>query len=149
MKTLYLFRHGDYEQERDHENYAHLTEQGIQQLTRAGERIKEELSGIEEIAVYHSPRVRAKESAEVLAEALSPINTYLEMREKLTCEFDSIKELVDEIAEDDSVDTAILIGHAPDLGRYFWRNLDQRIRFSTGRYKKISLDQENKPEIID
>jgi phosphohistidine phosphatase SixA len=121
---MYLVRHGD--------AVGRLTEKGEQQIECTAKKIRKELGGIKEIVIYSSPKERAKQSAELIAEILLPIRAYIKIKKELDCSAERIMDLFYRI---DSFPT-IIVSHKPDL-ESFLENEGINYSFENGGCKKI------------
>lgn len=70
--------------------------------------------GVEIDAIFSSPLVRARQTAEVLAKVLHPARR-LRLTENLEPGF-SLEALCDEISRAEGAQNVMLVGHEPDLG---------------------------------
>lgn len=108
MSFAYIMRHGH--------DRVELTDKGREQVRLTGELIKNELQGIERIVIYHSPLIRAVQSAQVLQEAIKPTTAILEQRQEL-CESE-----IDQVLRS-AQRPCILVSHQPDIAELTGRSL--------------------------
>jgi len=109
---LYFFRHGHAEdaQGPDFDDFARkLTDKGIERTQAAGRALHK--LGVKPVRIYTSPRLRARQTAEILANELGLVP---EAREELNFGFNPhlIPALINDIPNDTAV---MLVGHEPDL----------------------------------
>lgn len=107
---LYFFRHGEAEPHDLRDDFdRQLTETGLQETKSAG-RVLASLK-IAPTHVYSSPRIRAKQTAEIVAAALGKT---IEVTEKLDFNFNvqAVHELLHGLGVDDDV---MFVGHEPSL----------------------------------
>lgn len=108
--TLYLVQHGNQNPpEVDPEKG--LSEKGKTDVQNLAAFLQK--AGVSVPDIYHSPKTRAVQSAEILAEVLSPSNGMTEM-ENIT-PMDPIDPMVDEVSVRD--DDLMVVGHLPYLGK--------------------------------
>lgn len=123
MRTLYIMRHGQAD--------GSLTPYGIESVREAANKLKEDLFvhlaliyGTENLPIYHSCLPRAKETAEILAESLTPtievagykciVNATPIAATELNCDEYRIGDLVARTIDP----VAILVSHLPDIEDY-------------------------------
>jgi len=111
-KNLYLVRHGSYNPITEELNL-----EGILEIVNTTKEIKNQLNGLEAISIYHSPIIRAKQSAEVIAENLQPIKSTVIEKEALRLERNKVKEVAEAINDK----YAIIVSHGPDLENYLYK----------------------------
>jgi len=109
---LHFFRHGHAEdaQGPDFDDFARkLTDKGIERTQAAGRALHK--LGVKPVCIYTSPRLRARQTAEILANELGLVP---EAREELNFGFNPhlIPALINDIPNDTAV---MLVGHEPDL----------------------------------
>lgn len=127
-KIIYLVRHGEAVNDR-------LTLRGREQIVDVAETIEKELpSDVSSIVVYHGPRGRARESAEIFAEELSYLAVVkLCHKEELDCENFLVHKVVDAIDEP----LSIVVSHRPDLEEYAYMKYILASFEKTGSYCKL------------
>ncbi|MEK6899733.1 MAG: phosphoglycerate mutase family protein [Nanoarchaeota archaeon] len=121
-KIIYLVRHG---QAYD----GSLTSKGIQQLIDTAKKLQEELGGLEGVVIYHSPILRAAQSAKVMAREMGEIPII--SREELKCNTYNVGAVVNEVQG-----KAIIISHEPDL-EYYMEKLGKYVTFKNGQAIKL------------
>lgn len=109
---LYFVRHGQAEdtQPPDFDDFARkLTDKGIERMEVAGKALTQ--MGLKPAVLYTSPRLRARQTADVLATALG---VQVTARDELNFGFNAtlLPPLIAEIGNDQQV---IFVGHEPDL----------------------------------
>lgn len=129
---VYLIRHGDYSNRK-------LNDLGKEQMHVAASELKRELNDLESITVYHSPALRAVQSAQVLAEELAPIQATTIIRHDLDCDSFGVRRVVRALSE-----PAILVSHGPDLEDYMQRHHESRMYFSKGEWVSVDIDPQGK-----
>ena len=140
MTTVYIMRHGSYNQPRSSDvpseawtngaflDYGDLNSNGTNEITNSGLIIKNDLldRGVKEVTIYHSPVNRVVQSAQVLARAISPISSRLEPRDELRSSKYKIRELIGEIGP-----VGIIVCHSQDMEDFTGQEL------ATGEYRRI------------
>jgi phosphohistidine phosphatase len=115
-RQLWLLRHAEAEPHRTHQDAERrLTERGERQARAAGIALSR--IGVKFDAILFSPKVRARQTAELAAEAWSPQQRKrLREHPSLAGGFDSQQalEALEGIGADGCV---LLVGHEPDLSR--------------------------------
>lgn len=109
---LYFFRHGHAEdaQGPDFDDFARkLTDKGVERTVAAAQALLK--LGVKPACIYTSPRLRARQTAEILATTLGMV---AEARDEVNFGFNQhhIPALINEIPNDLSV---MFVGHEPDL----------------------------------
>jgi phosphohistidine phosphatase len=109
---LYFFRHGIAEdaQAPDFDDFARrLTEKGIERIQAASLAL--DRLGVKPVRLYTSPRLRARQTAEILAETLK---VKADIREEVNFGFNPtlIEPMITGLTNDDEV---MFVGHEPDL----------------------------------
>lgn len=109
---LYFFRHGIAEDVKGPEfddSARRLTDKGIEKIEAAGKALAK--LGVKPDRLYASPRIRAKQTAEVLAKALG-----LEAVTKDEVNFGFNAKLIEPLIADlGGEDEVMFVGHEPDL----------------------------------
>ena len=130
---LYLMRHGDAEAaigKSDHDR--ELTPNGIQRIeTAAG--VMTEL--IKPSVIYSSPRVRALQTAEIVAKAL---DMQVEVSEGVNFGFglDAIQQLISPYGAKDDV---LFVGHEPTMSTVIEQMTGARVDMKKGMLARIDL----------
>ncbi len=113
---IYFVRHGAY-------GSKYLTNYGIEQVTRTGKQILEDLTsnGYEqglEITIYTSPLTRAVQTAQILQQILGQAyNIEIVLDDRLEPDSYEVENVVKEIL-DNNKKVAIIVSHKPDLEHY-------------------------------
>ncbi len=109
---LYFFRHGHAEdaQGPDFDDFARkLTDKGVERTQAAGRALHK--LGVKPARIYTSPRLRARQTADILA---SELGITPEAKQELNFGFNP--QLIPVLINDIPNDTAVmLVGHEPDL----------------------------------
>lgn len=128
-KTTYIMRHG-------HAEYDKLTQKGRNAVEKTASDIYIQMligPGPEgmNVAIYHSPRLRTKETAEILAKTLKDgwNVSITERQELLFSEPLGIEKLLWMIPDQ----LSILVGHEPNIECYLGKNL------APAEYKRVEL----------
>ena len=127
---MYLVRHGD-------AGSGELTADGVRQMKETAQKLKTELCGIETIVIYHSPRLRAVQSAEIIAENLKPINARLEYHDLLDCNCYQLDSVVKQAEQH-----CIIVGHQPDIKNYLGETIGRYQELNNGQYVKVEINTE-------
>lgn len=107
---LYFLRHGEAEEGVDMPDAERrLTPRGIERVTQAA-RIMRRLD-IAPLYIYSSPRVRAWQTADIVAQALGMA---VDIREEVNFSFnvDAVRQLISGLGEEESV---MFVGHNPSM----------------------------------
>jgi phosphohistidine phosphatase len=109
---LYFFRHGHAEdaQGPDFDDFARkLTDKGVERTVAAAQALLK--LGVRPARIYTSPRLRARQTAEILASALGMV---AEARDEVNFGFNQhhIPALINDVPNDLAV---MFVGHEPDL----------------------------------
>ena len=109
---LYFFRHGIAEDSQgpEFDDFARrLTDKGVERIEFAGAALAK--LGVKPTHLYSSPRVRARQTADILAKAL---NIAVTVREEVNFGFNNtlIEPLIATLTGEDEV---MFVGHEPDL----------------------------------
>lgn len=107
---LYLVRHGEAHREAEDPLRA-LSEKGIAEVARIASAVKN--LNISVLRIFHSPKVRAKQTAHILFEYLNPAQGLSETDGLAPLDNPEIWAM----RVGDMVDDVILVGHLPHLGR--------------------------------
>jgi len=128
-KTIYLVRHGEYDESNDS-----LIDSGRQQMQFANRILFRDMRDLERITIYHGPVIRVRESAEELAEAMrAKMNVSLEERGCLREDYRAIGQVVDEISEQ-----GIIVSHLGDLYHYM-KQQGIETTFKCGQVRRVIL----------
>jgi phosphohistidine phosphatase len=108
--VLYLVRHADARKEEEDPLRA-LSEKGISDITRIASCVRQ--LNPHALRIFHSPKLRARQTAEILSEYLNPV--------KGPSEVDGLSPLdhpdIWAVRIQNTYDDTILVGHLPHLGR--------------------------------
>jgi phosphohistidine phosphatase len=110
MMFLYLVRHADALKEEEDPNRA-LSEKGIHDITLIASYISQ--LNLHVLRICHSPKVRARQTAEILFEYLKPMKGLSEVEGLAPLDSPDIWAARLQGTYDDT----ILVGHLPHLGR--------------------------------
>ena len=105
-----------------------LTKEGIRKLRKRLPNLKPLITYPEETMIWTSPLVRAKETAEILSEAIGEERI-------IAYEFighGGFKELIWEIGEVRTDCTIFIVGHEPYLGNWSWALAGHHLPFKKG-----------------
>ena len=142
-QQLWLLRHGDAEHhEARHDADRRLTAKGEKQARLAGEALAR--LGLEFAAVYTSPRVRARDTAHLAAEALKadPL-----IHQPLSAGFDAAEARALLAAAGDGA-RLLLVGHEPDFSQTVHDLTGARIDLKKGGIAGVRVDG-TAAELID
>jgi phosphohistidine phosphatase len=106
---VYFFRHAIAEEREDDDFARKLTEKGIRKTRQAAAQLKP--LGVKPTRLYTSPLIRARETADILAEALG---ITAQVREELAPGFNlaALEQLVRDLETDDDL---MIVGHEPSF----------------------------------
>jgi len=110
---LYLVQHAEAKR-KEEDPTRPLSEKGKKDIHKMVAYLKDH-ANIQVNAIFHSGKTRAKQTAQALAEALTPIQG--------TCEAEGLDPLADvevwakRLASDEVDEETMLVGHLPHLGR--------------------------------
>jgi phosphohistidine phosphatase len=142
-QQLWLIRHGDAEPHgARHDADRRLTAKGEKQARMAGEALAR--LGLEFAAVYTSPRVRARDTAHLVAEALKadPV-----IHQPLSAGFDADEARALLAAAGDGA-RVLLVGHEPDFSQTVHDLTGARIDLKKGGIAGVRVDG-SAAELID
>jgi phosphohistidine phosphatase len=142
-QQLWLLRHGDAEPHgARHDADRRLTTKGEKQARMAGEALAR--LGLEFAAVYTSPRVRARDTAHLAAEALKadPV-----IHQPLSAGFDADEARALLAAAGDGA-RVLLVGHEPDFSQTVHDLTGARIDLKKGGIAGVRVDG-SAAELID
>lgn len=140
---LYFLRHGDAEQIagiRDQDRK--LTEKGITRTHNAAKVLA--TLAIQPTHIFSSPRVRARQTAEIVASAL---NQTVEIREELDFDFNlaALRPLLNGMAANAEV---MLVGHNPSMSEVVSELTGAQIDMKKGGLARIDLMSASTGELI-
>jgi phosphohistidine phosphatase len=106
---LYLVRHGDAKREGEDSSRA-LSEKGIHDIVRIASYVSQ--LNFPVLRIFHSPKLRARQTAEILFDYLKPVKGLLEVDGLSPLDSPDIWAARIQDMQDDS----IFVGHLPHLG---------------------------------
>ncbi len=112
-----------------------LTEQGRQEAREAGKALRER--GTEIAVVLSSPRLRARETAELVVEGLRR-KVGIEVREALSCGATSATYLREIRAQEGPV---LLVAHNPEMSAFASQLAGQPVSFRPATICAVDLDE--------
>ncbi|RMG74745.1 MAG: phosphohistidine phosphatase SixA [Chloroflexi bacterium] len=131
---LYFFRHGDAEYQAglsDHDRQ--LTPKGIFRTKNAAAVLKN--LGIKPDYIFSSPRIRAKQTADILADTLG---TSVEIRDELNFDFNLM--LLHQLLKGKTTETKImLVGHNPSMSEVVSQLTGTQIEMKKGGLARVDL----------
>ncbi|QPC84291.1 phosphohistidine phosphatase SixA [Phototrophicus methaneseepsis] len=134
---LYLMRHGQASNMADSDHARPLTQKG-EERTKSTAKVLAKLE-ITPTAIYASPRVRAQQTAAIIAEAL---NMTVTTQESLNFDFD-LKALEKILGEQEDPDhDLILVGHNPSMSDVLQQLTGVNTNMKTGAIACIEVDLE-------
>jgi len=122
---LYFMRHGEASDDAPSDELRPLTDTGRLRLSNAGKVLKKILTVN---AVYASPRLRARQTAEIIAQALEQD---VIVRDELNFNF-SIETLKSLIMGYDEESRLLLVGHNPSISEVVQQMTGANINLKTG-----------------
>ncbi len=122
---LYFMRHGEASDDAPSDELRPLTDTGRLHLSNAGKVLKKILTVN---AVYASPRLRARQTAEIIAQALEQD---VIVRDELNFNF-SIETLKSLIMGYDEESRLLLVGHNPSISEVVQQMTGANINLKTG-----------------
>lgn len=130
---LYFVRHGEAEDLAPTDHSRALTERGIERTQIAAQVLRR--IGIQPNVIYSSPRVRAKQTAEIIADAL---NMEIVITEDVNFGFDltHIKNLTKDLK---SGDEAMFVGHNPDMSQVVHKLSGASVAMKKGGFARIDV----------
>jgi phosphohistidine phosphatase len=137
---LYLLRHGHAEDTStgsDHDRA--LTTEGIARLNTAAKVMRR--LGIKPAVIFSSPRVRALQTAEIVADALG---AEIRIREEVNFGFDTqaVRKLIHDLNDSDEV---MFVGHEPSFSMTVRRLTGADIEMKKGGLARIDLTDRHTP----
>lgn len=130
---LYLVRHGEAEALAPTDHERELTDNGRERITKSAQVLKR--LGIAPKVIYSSPRIRAKQTAELIAAALDMDIT---ITEEVNFGFDesNIKTLIKDMRSRDEV---MFVGHNPDMSQIVHKMSGASVGMKKGGLARIDL----------
>lgn len=122
---LYFMRHGEASDDAPSDELRPLTPVGRERLANAGKVLKK-LITVD--AVYASPRLRAKQTADIIAAAL---NQTVMIRDELNFSFsiDALRSVIAGYGEDSRL---LLVGHNPSISEVIQQMTGANVNLKTG-----------------
>jgi phosphohistidine phosphatase len=132
---VYLMRHGKAEDLAMSDEVRALTSEGVRKTEDAA-RVLAHLK-IQPSAIYASPRVRAQQTAQIVAKALGqPVTT----REELDFSFD-LGRMIGLLAAHDDREEVLLVGHNPSLSEVVEAACGARVMLKKGAVAALNWSQ--------
>lgn len=137
---LYLLRHGHAEPGgsiSDHDR--ELTREGIERLQTAA-RVMRQLN-VSPARIFSSPRVRARQTAEIVAEATG---TPVEIRDEVNFSFDrqAIRALIQDLPDSDDV---MFVGHEPSFSMAVHSLTGAEVEMKKGGLARVDIHDPASP----
>lgn len=130
---LYFVRHGESVDLSPTDHARELTQYGIERTKNAAKVLKR--IGINPKFIYSSPRIRSKQTAEIIAEELAMEIT---LSEAVNFGFDvnHIRELVKDLNSGDEV---MFVGHNPDMSQVVHKISGASVSMKKGGFARIDV----------
>ncbi len=130
---LYFVRHGEAEDLAPTDHSRELTERGKDRVAKSAQVLKR--LGIAPIVIYSSPRIRAKQTAELIADAL---DMEITITEDVNFGFDAnnIKSLVKKFNTNDEI---MFVGHNPDMSQIVHKLAGASLSMKKGGLARIDV----------
>lgn len=131
---LYLVRHGKAEGHARNDHDRQLTADGAKRLATEAKVIAR--LGIQPARLYSSPRVRARQTADIIARAL---NMTIDISEAVNFDFslESVAQLVAGLPLDAEV---MFVGHNPSMAQVIHELTGATVEMKVGSLARIDLD---------
>ncbi|NWF67907.1 MAG: phosphohistidine phosphatase SixA [Chloroflexi bacterium] len=139
---IFFFRHAEAEDSAANDFSRQLTARGSKR-TQAAARALSKL-GLAPAHIYSSPRVRARQTADILAQALG---LSVEEREELNFGFDEVR-LRQLLAAVKGADEVILVGHEPSLSSTVQALTGATIEMKKGGCARVDLVDDHPAVLI-
>lgn len=136
---LYFMRHGDAVNMADSDHARPLSKAGIQETRAMGALLAR--MGIQPAHIYTSPRMRAQETAQIVADLLHlPVET----REELNFDFDlaALGRLIEGMPEDTEL---FFVGHNPSMSDVLRGLCGAHLSLQTAAVARVDLQ----PDLLD
>jgi phosphohistidine phosphatase len=133
---LYFFRHGEAEDAAKDDFSRRLTERGTERVATAAKVLAK--LGVTPAHIYSSPRVRAKQTADILSKALG---VPVEEREEVNFNFDMklLESLLANVMPDDEI---ILVGHEPTFSNTLRELTGGEIEMKKGGCARVDAEMQ-------
>ena len=130
---LYFVRHGEAEDLAPTDHSRELTERGKERINKSAQVLKR--LGINPKAIYSSPRIRAKQTAQIIADAL---DMEISITEEVNFGFDSsnIKTLIKKFNSNDEI---MFVGHNPDMSQIVHKMAGASVSMKKGGFARIDV----------
>jgi phosphohistidine phosphatase len=130
---LYLVRHGKAEETASSDHERRLTPEGMARMQRAARAIVS--LGLRPQYIYSSPRVRARQTAEIIANAL---NLNVELREEVNYGFniEALGMLTVGLQYDAE---AMFVGHNPSMSQVIHDLTGANVEMKTGSLARVDI----------
>ena len=131
---LYFLRHGEAEEGKDIEDHdRRLTTNGIERTSTAA-KVMTKLD-IVPLYIYSSPRVRARQTADILAQQLG---MGVDIREELNFSFNlkAVEKLIAELKPEDDV---MFVGHEPSFSATIGALTGGRVEMKKGGLARVDV----------
>ncbi len=130
---LYFVRHGEAEDLAPTDHARALTENGKERVKKSAQVLKR--LGITPKKIYSSPRIRAKQTAEIIAEALDMEVTFAE---EVNFGFDTsnVKTFLQSLKSKDEV---MFVGHNPDMSQIVHKLTGASLSMKKGGLARIDM----------
>jgi len=130
---IYFVRHGEAEDLAPSDHSRELTERGKERVTRAAEVLKR--LQITPVTIYSSPRIRAKQTAEIIAQTL---DIDLKIVEEVNFGFDTthIKTFLTSLNAKDEI---MFVGHNPDMSQVVHKLTGASVSMKKGGLARVDV----------
>ena len=130
---LYFVRHGEAEDLAPSDHGRELTARGIKRLEKSAQVLKR--LGIQPEVIYSSPRIRAKQTAEIIAEAL---DMEITITEECNFGFDwnEVKSLTKNYKSNAEI---MFVGHNPDMSQIVHKMTGASVSMKKGGFARIDV----------
>jgi phosphohistidine phosphatase len=130
---LYFMRHGEASDDAPSDELRPLTEKGKERIQNAAKVLKKMNVSLD--YVYASPRVRARQTAEIVAKVLG---NEVEIRDEVNFHFDvdRLKRLLMEKSEEAHI---LFVGHNPSMSELVQAMTGANVNLKTGAVARIDL----------
>lgn len=130
---LYFMRHGEAEDLAPSDHGRELTENGKIRVTKSATVLKR--LGINPAKIYSSPRIRAKQTAEIVAEAL---DMEIDIVEEVNFGFDT-SQLKSLLQNHKSKAEVMFVGHNPDMSQLVHKLSGASVSMKKGGLARIDV----------
>lgn len=130
---LYFVRHGEAEDLAPTDHSRELTERGKERVAKSAQVLKR--LGITPEAIYSSPRIRAQQTAEIIAEALG-LDVTITEEVNFGFNVSYIKPLTKKFNSSDEV---MFVGHNPDMSQIVHKMAGASVSMKKGGLARIDV----------